>query len=278
MEVARLLVEVGHAEENNLVSVTFERWFWDLIWENEQMRVSQGMKTVSLVRWVLGLILTIGCVLPSVANADLVITASAASWTVSPGGTGSFDIIVTNPVGQSAVNVASFNTSMISQDTTLKFTGADGNTVATAPYIFGTVQWAPLSSDTFPSSSISVSDINSVYLSADPPTNVSIGSGQTYGLAHVTFTVSASATPNDTISILFGSGTSITDAANTQIAFLGVNGQPLDSTGVTVTVGAAAVPEPSTLVLAGLVTGCGVWMARRRRTSLRTTSMVTFDR
>jgi len=202
--------------------------------------------------------LSLASIAPSIANADLVVGASATSWTVGAGGIGTFDIIVTN-TGLSDVSVEAWNTSMISQDPFLQFTDADGNT--SDSYIFGSVQFAPLApAGTLPGTTLSVSDINA--------SDVTLTPGSTFGLAHVTFTVSASATPGLFIPILFGSDTSFANSGGS-VSFTDPVG-----IGPSVTVGPQVVPEPSSMVLAGLVTGCGAWLANRRRVLLKTTSKV----
>ena len=195
--------------------------------------------------------------LPTLTRADVMITTSATSWTVAAGGTGSFDIILTN-TGRSAILIAAWNTSMESQDPLLTFTGADGSTADA--YIFGTVQFSPLASDTFPGSTVTVSDMNLDGLGNS--VNATILAGQTYGLAHVTFSIDPLATPGSTISLLFGSGTSITEEDGTPVSFVDPVGN-----GPTVTI---AVPEPSAVVLVVLLSGvAGLMVARRRRNAAR---------
>jgi hypothetical protein len=74
----------------------------------------------------------------------------------TPGGTGSFDVVLINTSGTGQVSGFSVELS-VAANSGVKFTGATGSTTA-APYIFGTVQSSPLSFGPFPAPNFTTSD------------------------------------------------------------------------------------------------------------------------
>jgi len=182
----------------------------------------------------------LGLVAPVATRAGLVV--SATNPTTAAGGTGSFDILLINDDPSNGVDISSFNTEVgVASNAGLTFTDA---TDATTPgYIFGSVQNGPLG--TISGFSITLSD----YLASGSQT---VGAGATVGLAHVTYTLASSTPAGVPIAITFSTGgTQIYDAGLSEIL-------PLTLQGGTITVTAAAtVPEPGTMVLAGLVCGMG---------------------
>jgi len=192
----------------------------------------------------------LGLLAPAAARAGLVV--SATNPTTAAGGSGWFDILLTNTDG-SSVDVSSFNTAVeVASNSGLTFTGADGST--SPGYIFGSVQNGPLGTITSPS--ITLSD----YLNSGAQT---VGAGATVGLAHVLYTLAGNTPVGTPIAITFtGGGTQIYDASLNEIL-------PLTLQGGTITVTAAAVPEPGTLVLGGLLSACaGLAYLRRAYPSI----------
>jgi hypothetical protein len=183
------------------------------------------------------------------ARANLIMSVIHSS--ASPGGTGSFDVVLidadapgsaTHPVNAFSVELTVPGTSGI------KFTAADVNTTA-APYIFGTLQTPPFTFDTFPTTDVTVADF-------DPPgASTPIGPGQEFGLGHLSYSV-APGTPLGLVAVSFvAAGTSLTDPNGNPIAFSA-------STDGSISV----VPEPSALVLTAIGGAALLGCLRRRRT------------
>ena len=143
----------------------------------------------------------------------------APNLTTTPGSSGSFDLLLvnTNPTGGASYNVSSDQFVLsLSGPVGITFTGVTISTVA--PYIFvssGTLQpgGPPLSADTFPNTTLTGADAEFAPLgfrTVDP--------GDTFGLAHVSYTVS-SATPSgiDSITIAPSPSSLLTMLDGTQI-------------------------------------------------------------
>ena len=179
------------------------------------------------------------------AGAGLVV--SATNPTTAAGTSGSFDVLLTNTDQVNSVEISTFNTAIeVASNSGLTWTGADETT--TPGYIFGTVQNPPL--DTISGFTITLSDLLSG--------TQTVGAGVTVGLAHVLYTLAPSTPAGVPIALSFTTG-------GTQIYDAGLN-EILDLTlqGGTLTVTASAVPEPGSLVLAGLLAGAGGLAYRRR--------------
>ena len=191
----------------------------------------------------LGVVLMLGLLAPAATRAGLVV--SATNPTTAAGGSGSFDILLTN-TDASSVDISSFNTAVeVASNSGLTFTTADNGT--TPGYIFGTVQNGPLG--LISGSSITLAD----FLTTGAQT---VGAGATVGLAHVLYTLAFNTPVSTPIAITFtADGTQIYDASLGEIL-------PLTLQGGTITV--TAVPEPGTLALAGVVSVCGCLMAVRK--------------
>jgi hypothetical protein len=176
------------------------------------------------------------------ARASLIVTAGSA--TIAAGGSGAFDVTLTNS-GPSAALINTFAFDATVNNTFVSLT--DATTATAAPYIFGVN--GILGSDlTGPNSGQSINVFDSLVSG-----NVSVAAGASVGLGHVLFTVAqGSATGPFTITL---SATSVSDAAGVVTNPGLTNGQ------ITVTSG---VPEPSTwLTLAGALFA-GVTLRRRR--------------
>ena len=196
-----------------------------------------------------GYALVLGLLAPISARAGLVV--SATNPTTAAGGSGWFDILLTN-TDSSSVDVSSFNTAVeVASNSGLTFTGANGSIESPNSYIFGSVQ---------PGGLIASNDGLNLTLTDFLSTGSQpVAAGATVGLAHVLYTLAGNTPVGTPLAITFTAGGSqIYDASLNEI-IPGVQGG-------NITVTAAAVPEPGTLVLAGLVSGLGgVCVYKRRR-------------
>src|SRR5262249_9222204 len=120
---------------------------------------------------------------------------------------------------------------------------------ATAPYLFGTYQSSPFPFATDPANPGMAAmfpyiDFVAGDASATAPGFVTLNPGDILGLAHVTFSVAGRASAGEVVPIaLVGGGdTSLSDNNGDPIAFSVLDG----------TITAAPVPEPTSLVLAGI--------------------------
>ncbi len=202
-----------------------------------------------------------GGAVPCVAG-GLVI--EAPNLTVTPGSSGSFDLLLvsTNPTGGTSYDVSSDQFVLsLSGPLGITFTGVSIATdPVAAPYIFvasGTTQpgGPPLSGDTFPNTQFTGVDLEFAspgYRTVDP--------GDTFGLGHVSYTVSSSTpTGTDTITIAPSPTTLLTTLDGTPISFGTSNGS------ITV---ASAIPEPWALTqgTTAILLGLGlVWRRRRQQ-------------
>ena len=190
-------------------------------------------------------------------SADLVIQAENA--TTLPGDSGSFDIVLMNTAGGSTADVAAdYLDISISGPAAITITDVTMSTAAT--YIFaqsfdadyGLSLVTSMTPTSFESNDSG--DVANGY-----PGYQVVNPGETYGLAHVDFTVSASAPlgSSDTISIdSINIGTSLSDNNYNLLPFTPVSG----------TVFTGSIPEPSALIqgaTAALI-GLGALGWRRR--------------
>ncbi len=197
---------------------------------------------------------------PAPCRAGLILEAQ--NVTSSPGSTGSFDIVILNTdpgtnfrVAGDSIKIALNGVSGVS------FTAA---TIATTtPYIYpqsGTLgpPASPLSFSSFPNTTFIASDSE-----FGPLGYRSISFGETYGLAHVSYSVASSAVASvGTISFLdLGAGTSLSDTSGGSIPFATQNG--------TFTISpAATTPEPSSVVLLAVGGSCLAMVGVRRAIGL----------
>ena len=188
------------------------------------------------------------------ARADLIITVLDSS--AAPGGTGTFDITLTN-TGAADINISSFSVEpTLSPTSGVHFT--DVTTATTLPYIFAAsssvTASSPFSYDLFPNTDFIASDS---FFAA--PGYQAIAAGATLGLAHVLYSVDAG-TPLGAVPVTLDmTGTSLADEAGNLLSVTPANG--------TITVALRAVPEPSTVLLMGI--GGGLLFLRRKRTSIK---------
>jgi hypothetical protein len=208
--------------------------------------------------WAVALALAAVAIGAAPARANLIVQVQNS---VAPaGGTGAFDVSLVN-TGDESYNVAGFSVELfVPGGSGVTFTGVDTGTTL-FPYIFGTLQSPPFSFDPFPNQQFVASDA----AAADP--FVTVGPGEAFGLAHVTYAV-APGTPLGpvTVSLLdVGGGTSLSDENGEAVPFTTEFGT------ITVTPSApSAVPEPASLVLFGLgVVAVAGWSSLRKRPCVR---------
>ena len=184
-------------------------------------------------------------------RADLIIEVLPV--TAAVGSSGSFDVLLyNNGVGGATYNVSGDDVSLsISGPAGVTITGA---TIATTtPYIYqesGTTQGG----GPFVTGSTSTSFQASDSEFAGPNYYDPVAPGQTFGLAHVTYTVSASAVAGS-MGMFSLAGSDLSD----------VNGNPIHATlsDGTITLTAAVSTPPSLITCSlGLVTGLIAWVRR----------------
>jgi hypothetical protein len=193
------------------------------------------------------------CCAPGLAQADIVVTVESSSAPI--GGTGSFDVNISNIGGSSSFQVAGFSVElMVASSSGITFKGADVNT--TSAYIFGTLQTPPLTSNGFPNTDFIATDS-----SQTSPFFTTLNVGDQFGLVHVSYSVASNATTGSfTVSILgIGTTSEILDLSGNLIPFTPTNGT------ITVT----AVPEPSSLLLLSTALIVPVTFHARRRLARR---------
>ena len=162
-----------------------------------------------------------------------------------------------NPAtGINTIQVGGFSTEVqVVSNAGITFTSVSQNTAAA--YIFGNNPVAPtLVIANFTSTDISMTDLSLV----SPDFHMELASGQSVGLAHIEYTLASSVPlsgPGSQIAVMFVSGGTTISGAD-GVAALTISG-PNDGT-------ITAVPEPGTLVLAGLLSGVGGVLVVRRRT------------
>jgi hypothetical protein len=181
------------------------------------------------------------CSLP--LRAGLVI--EALNSTATPGGTGSFDVVLFNNSASGSFGVTGFSVELTLPTLSgISFTGVNVNTAA--PYIFGTYQsgMTPFSANTFP---------NQDFVAGDQHGTASVHPGDTFGLAHVSYLV-APGTALGPVDVSLGARTSL-HSGEVPVPFTKQDGT------ITVTDNVAAVPEPAPLLL--LVIGMSCWVSYR---------------
>jgi hypothetical protein len=194
---------------------------------------------------------------PAVSCRAAGLVIQAPDLTVTPGSSGSFDVLLLNT---NAAGGASYGVSSDSLELTLAgpagiaFTNVTINTIV--PYIYAVSATTLPGSDplnfgiTFPTTSFTVSDSD-----GGSPFFQTVNPGDSFGLANVSYTVSPTFLGTDTISSL-GIGTSLSDIDGNSIPFASMDGSI-----------STVIPEPSTLIQAAtaLLIGLGaVWRRRRR--------------
>ncbi len=177
---------------------------------------------------------------------------------VTPGSSGSFDVLLMNTNGPLG---ASYNIAADSLDLVLSgspgFSFTDVTINTSVSYIYSVSATSLPGSDplnfgiTFPNMGFTVVDSDG----ADPFFQT-VGPGATFGLARVFYTVDPTASGTDTITIAsLNVGTSLSDINLNPFPFTAVNG----------VISTASVPEPSTLIQTGTAVLIGLGLAWRRR-------------
>src|ERR1035438_6144570 len=150
------------------------------------------MHSVRLRRLWLTAACAVACVMGTgAARADLLFSMTSAS--AGAGGSGSFDVVLTDNGGD--FNVAGFNFEITTSDTNVTFTDITINTVA-APYIFAgdSLLAAPVTGSILVNPPSTAHDAQA----SDVPavsTTAAIADGDEVGLGHVLFTIAPGASP-----------------------------------------------------------------------------------
>ncbi len=189
------------------------------------------------------ILLSVAAILAEPASCHAAFLIESPNVSSAPGLTGSFDILLVN-TGPTALNVAGDSVEIaLTGVSGGSFTAATISTTA-APYLYtksGTLgpPASPLSFSLFPNTTFLASDSEFGSLGSRV-----IAPGDTYGLVHVSFAISSSATASvGTLSFLdLGTGTSLADTVGNSIAFT-------TRTGTFTIVASAAVPEPKSVVM-----------------------------
>ncbi|HEX4793402.1 MAG TPA: hypothetical protein VH370_06400 [Humisphaera sp.] len=185
------------------------------------------------------------------ANADLVVKALSTS--AAAGSTGNaFDVTLTN-TGPASVTISAFAFELsVGPSITL----TDVTNATASPYIFDGLGFGPELTFDSPGQNMTASDFFSIAFAG-----TTIGTAATVGLGHVFFDVAASASSPQTVTIVAGPGTSLSDENATDVAINAlVNG--------TITIPTTAVPAPSAALGGGALLcmlATGIWIRRRRR-------------
>ena len=188
------------------------------------------------------------------ARADLVIMADNVTATAGDTGIG-LDVTLTN-TGPGSIDIGGFSFELTVGSTDIKFTDVTTGTT-TSPYIFGTLGLnGPDIGLLVTNQDIMASDVYSVI-----GAGTTLASGETYGLGHLLFDVSNSASGVYDIVITPFPATSLSD--------FNFNDVPI-TTLVNGSVSVRGVPEPASLGLVGMGVFVAGAVARRRRTRKHT--------
>ena len=219
-------------------------------------RPAPPVPCTQLARLLLILLATCACPAVSCRAAGLVI--QAPDLMVTPGSSGSFDVLLTNT---NAAGGASFGVSLDSLDLALSgspgiaFTNVTIDTVA--PYIYTVSATTLPGSDplnfgiAFPNTGFTVADSDGA-----SPFFQTVNPGDTFGLANVSYSVSPTFSGADSITIAsLNVGTSLSDINGNAIPFTATNGSFSLST----------IPEPSSMFLAATAVLIGIGAVVRRR-------------
>jgi hypothetical protein len=194
---------------------------------------------------------------PAVSCRAAGLVIEAPDLTVTPGSSGSFDVLLlnTNAAGGASYGVSSDSLELtLTGSAGIAFTNVTINTIV--PYIYSVSATTLPGSDplnfgiTFPNTSFTVSDSD-----GGSPFFQTVNPGDSFGLANVSYTVSPTFSGIDTISSL-GIGTSLSDIDGNSIPFTSMDGSI-----------STVIPEPSTLIQAAtaVLVGLGaVWRGHRR--------------
>lgn len=184
------------------------------------------------------------------ARADIVL--SIESVTGAPGSTGTFDVLLTN-TGPSSQNIAAFNFELTTANTDITFTDVTTGTT-TATYIFPSSFFGPDITTNASGQTVEAGDADATFNGTD------VGSGATFGLGSVSYSIAGGAINGEIASIDFVlSNTSLSDANFNTLDFTANSGT------ITVQASTSPVPEPATaLPLAALLIGAALFHKRRQ--------------
>jgi hypothetical protein len=225
---------------------------------------------------IAGFLLSVLFVLaPAVAATGGSIAITPSSVTSSPGGSGTFDVILTNPTGSGQTfNIAGFAVEvMVPSSSRITLTTATTSTASTsAAYLFqgnsfsnahsnpSDPFYAPLATSITPTDML----LSDTVLT--PTTFITVAPGSTFGLAHVSFTVASNAALGP-VAVTLGPTIQLSNSQGGLISgFTTTNGQ------INIA-GSAAVPEPSSFVMAAIAASSlalvGCYSANKRLPSRR---------
>jgi hypothetical protein len=182
---------------------------------------------------------------PAVSYRAAGLVIEALNFTVTPGSSGSFDVLLVNT---NAAGGASYGVSLDSLDLALSgpagiaFTDVTIDTIV--PYTY------PISATTLPGAdplNFGISFPNTGFTVADSdgggPFFQTVAPGDEFGLANISYTVSPTFSGTDTIAIASANvGTSLSDINGNLIPFTAMNGS----------ISTAVVPEPGALALGAI--------------------------
>jgi MYXO-CTERM domain-containing protein len=183
---------------------------------------------------------------PADARAALIVSVGTA--TVTPGSSGSVQVLLTN-TGPNAADVSGFSLALSLGNAPAQFTGVGSPT--TPGYIFGNEGSGSLTFDTFPNRAFIASDF-----SFNANGFVTVQPGRTVGLADVGFSTSGLAPFGFLpIRLVPGPTTAVYDA----------NGNPYTAGVVFANGGVSVTPEPASAGVFLLAAATGYFVVRRRR-------------
>ncbi len=193
-------------------------------------------------------------------HAGLTISIDPTTISAAPGSTGSFDVNLVNSMDGTAAYIGGDVVEIdLVGGSGIHFTGADTNTAAA--YIFSLSvddnYGSSLGAVGTPDTSITISDNDDAGVDSE----TTVAAGSTFGLARIFYSVDAVGSASASLSIASedsGNSTLVNGTGTVSYAF-GTQGGTLDVPS------AAATPEPSTLVLAGIAGAMGAARAWRRR-------------
>jgi hypothetical protein len=198
------------------------------------------------------------------ARAGLTLSLVPSVTAISPGGTGTFEAILTN-TGQDDVDIATFNYQLqIADSAPVSFVGVSDAT-SIEPYIFGANGFGiggVLGNDGG-FNTLTVSDFLNSFVPPDAPVVLAAGGKASLGL--VTVSVDPSATSQD-VPVLVNNDLDFTFVASTNTGVIVPIAIDSVENGM-ISINGSAVPEPSTLVmgLTGLFALTAVLRRKRRR-------------
>jgi len=190
---------------------------------------------------VLGLFLAAGIFVPMSARADNLSLSLQLPTSVSAGGTGAFDVVLSDAAGGTGVTVGGFDFDVeVAATSGITLTGADTSVPSVPGYIFsGNSLFGPDLTDLGSTpTDLMASDI------AASGIGYILAGGGSIDLGEVLFDVSPTA-PTEMADVQFVSGIFNTDLSDPN----GVNITINTETGGTIDIIGAAVPEPSTLIM-----------------------------